>query len=544
MTESEALSFDLLDQPWLLVRQLDGRTLDMSLVDTLRRADRLAGLAGDVPTQVFALTRLLLAVLHSALRGPRDAAHWKRLWQRECLPMDEIEVYLDRHRHRFDLFHQETPFLQVAGLRTAKGEVSDLSKLIADVPNGRPFFSTRIGADLSLSFAEAARWLVHCHAFDPSGIKSGAFDDERVKGGKGYPIGTGWSGYLGGVLVEGRTLRETLLLNLIAWDFRKTEQAPDLDLPVWERAALGPAEEVLGGREPTGPVDLFTWPSRRIRLTRKGSEVVGVLVCNGDRSTPQNRHTVENHSAWRRSQAQEKKLRSANPVYMPLEHDPERAIWRGLQALLPGTGTSQGADAAARLAPGVIRWIAKLTGDRILDKDYPVRMHTIGMTYGSQSSTTAEIVDDALSIQAVLLTLGATTLKDVVLSCVQAAEDAAKALGSLAANLAEAAGGDYTGPRTRAIESGYAELDPLFRHWIRKLGPDSDATDCQIAWHRLANQAVRTLAGELLGTVSTTAWVGRPVKGRLVTSTHADIWFRRDLRKAVPLAYEDEAKTA
>ncbi|NYN06610.1 type I-E CRISPR-associated protein Cse1/CasA, partial [Salmonella enterica subsp. enterica serovar Typhimurium] len=64
-----------------------------------------------------------------------------------------------------------------------------------------------------LSFAEAARWLVHTQAYDYSGIKPGVEGDPRVKGGKGYPIGTGWSGMTGGTVIRGTTLLETLLLN-------------------------------------------------------------------------------------------------------------------------------------------------------------------------------------------------------------------------------------------------------------------------------------------------------------------------------------------
>lgn len=520
--------YDLLERQWLLARGVDGRTVELSLVEVFRRADRLSGLAGDVPTQVFALTRLLLAVVHGALRDRLSEDTWEDMWQRKALPVDDIEKYLDEHRDRFDLFHPVTPFFQVADLHTAKNEVSELSRLVADVPNGLPFFSNRMDKNLRLSFAEAARWLVHCHAFDPSGIKSGAVGDDRVKGGKGYPIGTGWAGYLGGVLPEGSTLLETLLLNMIP------NEAAD-GLPAWERPPLGPKDEE---RAPDGPVDLFTWQSRRVRLVRSDDQVVGVLICNGSRITPQNKHTMETHTAWRRSQAQEKKLGKPT-VYMPLEHDPERLVWRGLQAMLPSAETSaQGKDAAARLAPEVLRWIASLTYDRTIPKDYPLRLRTIGMTYGSQSSTTAEIIDDSLALQAILLDQGAGELRQAVLSCVSAAEAAAAALGKLAANLAEAAGGSGSsdGHRDRAVELAYAELDPLFREWLAQLGPTTDHSDCRGEWHSLAFRAIRDLGNALLADASPTAWVGRMVRNRWISSTHADGWFHRELRAALPLA--------
>ncbi|GLZ38737.1 type I-E CRISPR-associated protein Cse1/CasA [Actinokineospora sp. NBRC 105648] len=530
---SVAESYDLIDRPWLLVRSLDGTVSESSLMDTFRTADRLAGLVGDVPTQVFALTRLLLAIVHRALDGVLDEDAWALMWQGDGLPVERIESYLGRHRSRFDLLHPQTPFFQVGGLHTTKGEVSALDKLVADVPNGEPFFSMRLDRSIALSLPEAARWLVHCHAFDPSGIKSGAVGDDRVKHGKGYPIGTGWSGYLGGVLPEGASLLETLLLNLVP----TTPQ----DLPTWEREAPGPQEVE---RTPSGAVDLYTWQSRRIRLVSEQDRVTAVLICNGDRITPQNKHVVETHTAWRRSQTQEKKLGSSTPVYMPLEHMPERLIWRGLQAMLPSTTTSaQRTEAAARLSPEVLRWISRLTDARLLPKGQPLRLRTIGMTYGSQSSTTAEIVDDAVTLHAVLLDQGAHELRQVVLDCVHDAENAAYALGGLAVGLAEAAGTrESDGPRARAGERAYARLDPLFRTWLARLGPDADPIDSKTSWHTDAAKAVRRLAEQLIAGAPLAAWQGRVINQRWWCTAHADRKFDRDLRAALPMARQWAAK--
>ena len=544
MSESDRLSFDLITQPWLLARTDTGVTEQLSLMDVFRRAHELTGLLGDVSTQVFALTRLLLGVVHGATAGPRDIGEWEALWNADTLPADAIEHYLHRHRERFDLFHAETPFFQVAGLRTAREETSELSKLIADVPNGHPFFTSRLGGALSLSFAEAARWVVHAQAFDPSGIKSGAVGDDRVKGGKGYPIGVGWSGLLGGVLPEGRTLKETLLLNLIPRDYGSLARRPDEDLPVWERPPAGAAEELAGGRAPTGPVDLYTWQSRRIRLVHDGERVVRVLICNGDRATPQNKHNVEPHTAWRRSTPQEKKLGLAL-VYMPREHEPERAVWRGLQSLLPAAHATQGTDAAARLTPPVLEWVGR--ADDEVGLNLPVRLRTISMIYGSQSSTTTDIIDDALSLHAALLHQDAVDLAGVAVSCVAVAELAAKALGTLAGNLAAAAGcgrDERDGPRTRAIESAFAELDPRFRTWIATLGPDTDFTAAQVQWHTTVNTIIRDLGTDLIDRAPAKAWAGRVVDKRLVTTLHADNWFHGELRKALPLAYPVPAPVA
>jgi len=540
MSSSEPSTFDLVDSPWLLARRTDGVVEELSLLDVVRRAGELTSLVGEVPTQTFALTRLLLAVLHRAVKGPRDDDHWQQLWAAPSLPVEQVARYLDEHRARFDLMHPSTPFFQVARLCTSKGEVSELTKLIADVPNGNPFFTTRIGVgNATISLAEGARWLVHCQAFDPSGIKSGAVGDARVKGGKGYPIGVAWSGQLGGVFPEGVTLRETLLLNLISSELPQLARWRDTDAPAWEREPVGAGEEQVDGRAPTGPTDLYTWQSRRIRLAHHRGRITGVLVCNGERITPQNKHIVEPHSGWRRSNAQEKKLGEAL-VYMPRAHAPERSVWRGLQSILPAAGSvRQAADASLFLAPVVLEWVAHLRTQGLLGRDFPVRVHAVGMIYGSNNSITDEIIDDVLPIRALLLERDADALSGIALACADACDHSARAIGSLAANLAEASGGEYEGPRNRAMELAFAELDGPFRHWIGALDSHTDPTDAQASWHRLAYRVISRLGWSLLAEASPSAWVGRAVKGNLVTTAHADQWFRRDLRKALPLAQID-----
>ncbi len=221
---------------------MSGTVEDRSVRAVLADASHVRGLAGELPTQDAAILRLLLAVLLGAPRPryPRSDSEcldlWEAWWKPGHLPMDVIDPYLAQIRRRFDLRHPETPFLQVAGLTTASGKRSGLGKLIADLPAGHPFFTTRAGAEVeSLSLPEAARWLVHCQAFDPAGIKTGAVGDNRVKQGKGYSFGyPAWAGNLGLVIAEGNSLFETLMLNL-QWRLSGPE-----DRPVWDRPPQGP----------------------------------------------------------------------------------------------------------------------------------------------------------------------------------------------------------------------------------------------------------------------------------------------------------------
>ena len=56
-------SFNLIEQPWIRVRTIDGDVAERSLRDVLVESPRLRGLAGEIPTQDAAVLRLLLAVI-------------------------------------------------------------------------------------------------------------------------------------------------------------------------------------------------------------------------------------------------------------------------------------------------------------------------------------------------------------------------------------------------------------------------------------------------------------------------------------------------
>jgi CRISPR system Cascade subunit CasA len=535
---TERTGFDLLEEPWIPALCTDGSTATCSLRQVLRDAHLIREIHGDVPTTTFALIRLLLAVLHRAVVVHADPAEaWRQLWESSELP-GMIDDYLCAHRSRFDLLDSRMPFFQVAGLATMKGDVSGLEKLIADIPNGQQYFTTRAGRSIQrIPYAEAARWLLHAMAFDLSGIKSGAAGDPRVKGGKGYPIGTGWSGSIGGLLIEGHTLRETLLLNLVLGrDGADDEPWPDDDLPVWERDPTTAAPDP--GLFPTGPAVMFTWPSRRVRLAHDGTAVTGVLICNGDPLGPQNRHRVEPMTGWRRSEPQEKKLGSY-PVYMPRTHDPERSLWRGLEAFLPqGDQDKQGRDASPRLPAMTLDWIRKRRRDT-LPAHFMIRTRAIGMTYGPQNSTTEEIIDDTLAMHLELL--DSAELQQLAITAVKAAESAVNAFGDLARNLATAAGGNGEGDRARARGEGFFLLDAPFRRWLANLSSDHDPADQLFDWYESATNLLADAADELLADAGPTAWVGRrsPL-GRHVDVAIAEIWFRTNLRKAFPPRSNDD----
>ena len=518
-------SFSLIDDPWIPARFRDGHATDLSIREVFSEAQGIRELGGELPTQTFAITRLLLAILYRVADNNVTDELWEAWW-RDGLPLGEIDAYLDRHAERFDLLHPERPFFQVADLATAKGEMKEVTPLILDLPSNNRLFTNRSGSGAArLSYAEAARWLVNAQAFDASGIKSGDPRDPRVKGGKGYPIGIAWSGHLGGLVCEGETLHETLLLNLVGGG-KYVEQSPS-DLPPWEEEEPDGAAE-RAQLHPSGPVRLFTWQSRRVRLLPRDGAIVGCLLTNGDALTPQNMQNHETMTAWRYSEPQTKKL--GRPTYMPREHRPERAFWRGIGALIPASANASSTKGVApSLVPATILWASALQSDGILDPRRRVRVRAIGVVYGSQSSVVDDVIDDRLTLSLAVLSEQHPALGAEAENAVHLADEGVWALRRLAENLSRAAGGDGEGDRVRAEESAYAALDGPYREWLAGLDQDTDPGTAISDWKATARSILRGLGADLVRAASPSAWRGRELPGRggteLINTSRAESWF-------------------
>ncbi|WP_394940224.1 type I-E CRISPR-associated protein Cse1/CasA [Psychromicrobium sp. YIM B11713] len=523
------MSFNLIDQPWIRVRYQDGSVTEVSLSTLFQDAEQIIQITGELPSQDFAVLRLLLAILYRSFDSEFTEDDWKAWWQ-EGLPLDEIGRYLKQVEDRFDLLHPKTPFFQVPDLQTAKGENKDVSLLVFDVPPNKRLFSMRAGSGLErLSFAEATRWIVHTQAFDYSGIKSGAVGDSRVKGGKGYPIGVGAAGRLGGVSIEGKNLRETLLLNLVKPAERDDDFGDD-DLPPWEKPHLGPAEE-SEGRKPTGPVDLYTWQSRRIRLFHDETGVIRCLVSNGDKLETPDLFTKENLTAWRRNPTFEKSLGRAQ-VFTPVQHNPARLFWRGISALLPKKTPPAALAKAGRetFLPAVIEWLYKVQDE--LPRDAYVSLRASGVLYpDSQNSTVGEIFDDRLLVSLALLSQQDGELGTLAENAVVQAEGAVQALKNLAKDLVVAAGGDGDGQRQRSDETGYAALDRPYRRWLSGLDLNTDIEEARKTWRTECRRIVVGLANELLDTAGPAAWKGRERDGYLINSSLAERKFYQQIAR-------------
>ena len=542
--------FNLLDEAWIPVRLLDGTIADVGLLELLRRTTDIADLACELPTQSIAIQRLVLAVAYR-VATPRDTRDWVRQWE-DGAPTEQMIEYLERWRDRFYLFGGRFPFMQVADLRTAKDSVSGLEKLIADVPNGEQFFTTRHGRALAcIPPSEAARWLVHAQAYDPSGIRSGAVGDSQVKGGKGYPIGPSWCGHLGLVWLKGKDLDETLVLNLIPADaagLRGVESSTEWGACSWEAAE--PENAVRGDYsllDPSGtPRDvsiprLLTWHSRRIRLVGDSSGVTGVVLAQGDKLAPQEMRLYEPQSLWRYSTPQSKKFKT--DVYMPRKFEAGRALWRNLPGTLPTVTTVQGVDKQPKqeFLPSATLSFHYQLDNALIEATYPkvMRIQAVGVTYGPQEATFDDIYLDELTLSVAVMRVEREDLSAEIDRQVRLTEEVARDVGTLAANLARAAGesgdGAGDGARDRAKELFFSAVDTDFRTWLSQVDGHESARDAGRRWERALRQHATDIQAELVRGASSSAIIGRDAGRGYMNVGIAENYFRSALNKRLPV---------
>lgn len=570
--EGSPILFSLLDEPWLSARTVGtvarggpqgglGSLEKVGVRRLLLSADQFQDIVVDLPTQKPAIFRqLLLPIVVDALGPPADAAEWLDMFRAGAFSPQQsaaLTAYLDKHRRSFDLLDAVDPFAQVAGLHTAKGETKGSSLLVATAATGNnvPLFSSRTEGDpLPLTPAQAARWLVHTHCWDTAAIKTGVVGDPQVKAGKttGNPVGP--LGQLGVVMPVGRTIFETLLLNI------PFGQAPlSDDLPQWRRRAVeGRVEDTLSCATPAwqirpsrGLLDVWTWQARRIRLvpedTQGGVRVQRVIVAAGDRLDTAPDH--EPHTSWIVESAKARKKQAGKPgaasAVRPRRHQPGRAAWRGLEALLAVSHVSEqreATDTHTGFHTSVLLDQLSVVREG-LPLGYPLRLELTGMVYGIQSSVIEDVFFDEIP-----LPLAALNPDGIIFGCVleavAQAEKLAGAVNNLSSDLRRAAGSEPIpwDKGQRPGETLLHALDPLMRRLLvglREVGEDFDRSEQGLeAWEEKAGRETWKVAEQVFSTAAPNLFSGRIVakdgKERVYRLSTAERGFRDRMDAILP----------
>ena len=499
----DQVAFNLLDEPWIRVLGSDCTVQEVSLTDVLLHAHEFQDLAGELPTQDVAIFRLMLAVLQTVFyrtdiegremplqNGTEALSRWKTLWEMERIPETPILKYLDKWRERFWLFHPQRPFYQIPQAKSGTGYgAAKLNGEISESGNKLRLFSTYAKQEKStMTYAQAARWLLYVNGFDDTSAKP--------KGTDLPSVGAGWLGKLGLLMAQGKTLAETLLLNLVLLrDDGSLWKAP---LPCWEldEPRCGERTQIP---QPEDAASLLTLQSRRLLLQREKGLVVGYSLLGGDFFEKENAF-CEPMTIWRKTQ--EKKN---SPVFhQPRRHDPSKQFWREFPAAFPQDDDEH--------TPGIVQWIATLQKGRWLARQRLIHFRSVGVVYGDKDFFVNDAFCDTLAFHIQLLDEVGKGCRKRVIAEIQNCEKLAEQVGKLAKGLSLSAGDEGAGQVRAAKEQFYFEIDHPFRQWLSRLDPGQDVDAAVESWRTQAKKIAHALGRTMVEAAGTPALVGRNIE--------------------------------
>lgn len=528
----EQMEFNLLDEPWIRVMTEDCTVVERSLMQVLLNSHQYQRLADELPTQDVALLRLLLAILQTVFyrvdpEGEDDPIEdraaairrWQALWNAGRFPVQPIRTYLETWKDRFWLFHPEHPFYQVpAAAVGTKFKASKLNGELSESAHKMRLFPLRDGEEKeTLSYAEAARWLVTLIGFD---------DSASTK--KETGTGTGWLGDRVNVYAIGENLFETLMLNLVFLKDGRYVWAENM--PAWEQPTMTTAKK----REiplPDNQAELLTLQSRRLILSREENRVTGFSSTGGDFFGKEGRVNAfsEQMTLWRAG----KTPKNAVPQFVPASVDPWRQMWRDFEVILGRREDTH--------IPGVVAWLTELRRKNVIPRKY-VHIASVGVTYDSKKGSIADIISDHLDFQMSLLDAAGELWIVLVGGEIHLIDKVARTLGALAEGLYLAQGGQLDGAGKKARQSQrdegmrllYAAVDLPFREWLAHIGAqhgDDENTRAQEqqCWRSIVFRIADNLGREMIRDAGTAAFTGRWIvnemaetNGRFFTKTNGE----------------------
>ena len=356
-------AFNLLDEQWIPVRYVNGRTDQLGLLRLFADASRIRALAETEPPSLVALYRLLLAATHRAFtrRFERWAVSDMARHYQHGLPLDAIEDYLEHWRHRFWVFHPEQPFMQVAALADAdatREKFKPWTQMALDAACGNTpvlFDHSMDGRISPIDAASALRKLLGFLQFTPGGLVKVLRTSDN-----GGPLAN-----TAAVLPLGETLARTLCLAL-----HPASREDHDDLPAWERAAPTLAQLSERATLANGPNDRYTRLSRAVLLCQDatGNNRVSAIRFAEGLALEENENARDPMASYR----------AGTNGMVRLTFSEGRAAWRDLGALLPDRSGKRSHLAA------VLAWSTALL-ERVKPSDGTVLMALVAGVTSDQA---------------------------------------------------------------------------------------------------------------------------------------------------------------
>ncbi|MCJ1995820.1 type I-E CRISPR-associated protein Cse1/CasA [Lactococcus piscium] len=519
--------FNLLDEPWLVVMTDDKGTIkEVSLKELFEHAHEYKCLAGETPTQDFAILRLLLAVLHTVFsRFDADGNQydyvdldekykqiqpinqdddgraykkallktWQQLWQRKEFP-DIIGDYLDKWHDRFYLFGGVFPFYQVSketlGLpsnqinKAKPNQVSGktINRVLSESENKVILFSPQHNAIKNkLKQSEIARWFVLYQGVTGTGDKvKFANQDEEQK------LNKGWLYDLGGVYPSGDNLFATILLNLAL--VHPEPEFIQMQTPIWEeennKIQLDKFRKL---NQVNNLAFLYTNWSRAITMPDEYNEndEFSISVIKLPEILHQN-NFLELMTEWRFNKVGDNK-----DTFTPKKHSLTEQFWRSFGATFIPSQTTQH-------RPGIVDWIIFLEDANICLGN--VQFNAISMEDDGNATSwnpVNEIVDhlnfeNILSDQDDSWNASISDQVDMIKIVID------RVLWSFANDIKTIRNLSSSEFVNRVKQTAYYQIDLPFRDWLANIQSSDEKEVKQKEWRRKLRKIIESEAQNLV----------------------------------------------
>lgn len=510
--------FNLIDEPWIsVVTDYKGTTELVSLREFFQNCHNYLDLAGEMPTQNFAVMRFLLAILHTVFSrydadgNPYEMVNlnekmqqvenvdeeyeeeyedalmetWESLWKAGKFPKIVID-YLESWHDRFYLFDDDYPFYQVTKDEIDQTKISkanpseilgkNINRLVSESGNKIALFSPKYSSDDNkeiLDYDEVVRWLISFQSY-------ASLSDKVRFSNKSYKASKGWLFDLGGVFLSSDNLYKTMVLNLVLVNTSNTDYNTTIQKPVWEYKPSEVVKKYMSDKPIDNIAELYTAYSRAIYISDfdpKKPFKMGIV------KLPEVLHKnnfLEPMTLWRYNKDGPNK-----GEFTPRKHQLNKSLWRSFGLITETEDANEGNENTAKRKPGIIDWLNDIDdyiGDEL------VKINAISMEDDGNAMSwvpTNEIVD-SLYIEANLLNdfddEGLIFRINKVVDKTKYIVD--KIFWSFVNDSKKIRNIESDEYVSRYTESLYYELDKPFRDWLTSIDHEDSMDKKTDAWYK------------------------------------------------------------
>jgi CRISPR system Cascade subunit CasA len=429
---NQKITFNLVHEPWIPCVDLQGGIKNLGILSVLTEAHYLQGVYADTPIATAAILRILLALVYRNF-VPHDENIWQYLWERGKFDADTLQAYFDQWHQRFDLFHPDKPFFQKRDLALNERPIDSLLMHKASGNSATLFDHSTELKGIFFTPAAAAQALITTQSFGLAGLCNPGM-------GLVYTDAPCARGMV--LFMSGETLFETLMLNLVPYDFQGLRTKEEVDQPAWESDDPFIPHRI----QPLGCLDFLTWQTRRIYLIPEVIDgVLGVRQVMASPGLNLGPDFLNPMYSYDQTQDTKKYLRF---------HE-TRGVWRDSAMLLDYQSPN-------RLAPWAIQWVAQLIVKGLLSKTV-LKITAMGMDTDPGKQKVFSYRNETFSFSTKYFSNPALT--DMLRAALEQAEETNRMLWAVLSKLGSLILLSAADVDEAPMQIGPKNIQALYQHW-------------------------------------------------------------------------------